>query len=186
MEQPRDLERLARRAIGIAALALFVAGLLVAADLEELVVLTAALSVLCAGAGGGTWLLARHRRQLLRGVADGYAAAAPVLVRGARATARTVGRACAETARALRLLARRTGPALRRADVELEGVVRPLAVRGHRRASKLLATVVADIHAYRGSTGAAPARPQRPSRRVTARDATRRRAPQPVRERPKR
>ena len=156
MEQSRHDGRIWRRTIGIGAFALFFAGFLIAIDLEELVVIVAGVAVLCALAGGLTFLLARYRRGLVHGVATGGTATAS----GARRLAGTSGRAGhraglalsaagAGTARATRAGVERSLPVLRRADEQLGIKVRSAATAGRRHAARAWDVVAADIHAHR-------------------------------------
>ena len=149
------------------AFALFLAGLLVAIDLEELVVIVAAVAALCALAGGVTLLLAHYRRGLLHGVATAGRVTAPQVARvsrgtgaGARQLVVASGRAgraaglaiaagAAATARGTRAAARRTGPLVRRADEELGVRVRTVAATGRRHAARAWDVIAADIHAHR-------------------------------------
>lgn len=167
MERSRDFWRVWRRVSGIGAFGLFVAGLLVAIDLEELVVIGGALTLLCAAAGVVTWLLVHFRRALARAAVTGGRATAHTFVqvarlgrrggarvglvsaRAGRATGRAVAAGGAEAARATDAAARWTAPRLRRADEELGVRVRAAGGATKRHVARAVAVVVSDIHAHR-------------------------------------
>ena len=104
MEQhSSDFGRIWRRSVGIGAFALFLTGLLVALDLEELVVIAAVLAALCALAGVLTLALVRYRRGIRHGI--GSAATRPTASsrpwrRPGASTARTRRSAGASSSRA--------------------------------------------------------------------------------------
>ncbi len=169
VEQSRDFGRIWRRTVGIGGFALFLAGLLVAMDLEELVAIAAVVGALCALAGVVTLALVRYRRALARGAATAGRATAPRVAGLSRSTgagsrrlagsyaraSRTAGLALAaagaETARAARAGARRTVPVLQRADHELGVRVRGVAAAGSRHAVRAVNVIAADIHAHRNA-----------------------------------
>jgi hypothetical protein len=168
MNESRDSGRLWRRAIGMAAFVLFLGGLLVAIDLEEVVVLAGGLGVLCAAAGLLTLVVARYRGAAVRGTVRAYRVAVPAAARGARWTEATS-----------RSAARRTAPVLRRADDELGAAIKRCA----RVVAGAAATLLADIHAHREARSVPAPRPRPraggrpiPAKSPAARSAARRSA----------
>lgn len=194
MEQSRHEGRIWRRTIAIGAFALFVAGLLVAIDLEELVVIVAAVGALCALAGTLTFLLVRYRRGLSHGVASGGTATAigarrlaGASGRAGRSTGLALGAAGVGTARATRGAWQRTLPVLQRADERLGIRVRSAATTSRRHAARAWDVIAADIHAHReairsSSPRAGEAvRPVVPKNPTVPKNAERRPAPRPAR-----
>jgi hypothetical protein len=149
MEDTRDFGRLWRRAIGIGAFGLFLAGLLVAIDLEELVLIAGVVAALCALAGAVTWLLVRFRRSMVHGVAAAGRATGPRFVRAGRGTGLAVAAGGAGAARATQAGYRRAVPALRRADEQLGLRVRAAAGGARRHAVHAFEVIAADIHTHR-------------------------------------
>jgi hypothetical protein len=196
VEQSRHEGRIWRRATGIGAFVLFLAGLLVAIDLEELVVIVAAVAALCALAGALTLLLARYRRGLLHGVATGGTATAAgarrlagTSGRAGRSAGLTLGAAGAGTARATRGAVQRSLPVLRRADEQLGIRVRSVATTSRRHAARAWEVVAADVHAHREAIRSSSPRageavgPIAPKRSGERRPAVRRQARTPHRDR---
>ena len=188
MEQSRHEGRIWRRTIAIGAFALFVAGLLVAIDLEELVVIVAAVGALCALAGTLTFLLARYRRGLSHGVATGGRATAIEARRLAGASGRAgrsaglaLGAAGVGTARATRGAWQRTLPVLQRADERLGVRVRLAATASRRHAARAWDVIAADIHAHREAIRSSSPRAGEAVRPVVPKNPERRPAPRPAR-----
>ena len=193
MERSRDYGRIWRRTIGLGAFALFLAGLLVALDLEELVVIAAALAALCGLAGVLTLLLVHYRRGLVHGVATAGRVTAPQVARASKGTAagtrrlavasgragRTaalgVAAAGAATARTTQGGVRRTLPVLRRADDALGVRVRAVAVEGRRHTIRAWNVIAADIHAHRDAMRSSSPRAGEPVRPTPRRNPAARR-----------
>ncbi len=195
MERSRDYGRIWRRTIGLGAFALFLAGLLVALDLEELVVIAAALAALCGLAGVLTLLLVHYRRGLVHGVATAGRVTAPQVARASKGTAAGTRRvavasgragrsaalgvaaAGAATARATQGGVRRTIPVLRRADDWLGVRVRAAAASGRRHSVRAWNVVAADIHAHRDAMRSSSPRAGEPVRPTSPKEAEPRRPP---------
>ena len=194
MEQhSSDFGRIWRRSVGIGAFALFLTGLLVALDLEELVLIAAVLAALCALAGVLTLALVRYRRGIRHGIGSagrvtglqvvrvsrrtglGGRRVAGASVRAGRRAGLAVAAGGAETARATHVQARRTLPVLRRADDELGVRVRTIATAGRHRAARALQVIVADIHAHQNAIRAADRRRPPESRATPLRSPAARR-----------
>ena len=176
VEQSRDFGRIWRRVVGLGAFVLFLCGLLVAIDLEELVVIAGALGALCGLAGVLTWALVHFRRTLVGGVATAGRVTAPQVVRVSRRTgsgSRRLGAASvrgsrraglaaavagAEVTRVTRSGARRAVPVFRRADEQLGIRVRAFAAAGRRHTLRALNVIAADIHAHRDAIRASSPR----------------------------